>query len=558
VTAEPAAIPSASARAARVRDLLLITLVCALFFAWRIGHLPLIDPDEPFYSLSSREMLEAGDWMVPRIFGQPQFEKPPLVYWTMIASYRRFGVTEGAARVPMAAAAMALVFATYLFGERRFGRRAGLAAALVLATGVEFMVTSRLVLTDTLFALFTALACFAFWDGAQDPARRRPRWIAAFAWAGVAALTKGPLGLLVPTLAALASWRRAGGLRRGDAATLAIGALVFAAIAVPWYAAMVHRFGTDYAREFFGHENWERLVRAEHRENDTPWYYPAVLAVGSLPWLPALVAACASLRAAWRRDPTAAYLWGWLIANLAFFTIARSKLPTYVLFAFVPLALLAGRAITASDATAPAPRWGARIAALVQVDAFTVAALAPIGVALPPPVRAGLGAVAALLAIGSVALWRGRVSAWLGATVLAASALLVTLLAFGGTWLDDLTSVRTAARAIATARKPGEALIVERFLVRGVTYYARQTPVVLSRGPRPYWTQHPLPVVVGADGLREFVREHGGALCLVETRGWPVFATGVPTGWTATKLLDGQKTLVRIAPPAGDAVNREH
>jgi len=228
-----AAAPSNTRPGARTRDLLLLAFVCVLFFAWRIGHLPLIDPDEPFYSLSSREMLEAHDAIVPRIFGQPQFEKPPLVYWTMLASYRAFGVNEGAARAPLATAAIALVFAVYAFGARRFGHRAGIAAALVLATGVEVMITSRLVLTDTLFALFTSLACFAWWDGALEPGRRRGRWIFAFVCSALAVLTKGPLGVLVPALAALASVRRIAAPRR-DAGTLAIGALLFAAIAVPW------------------------------------------------------------------------------------------------------------------------------------------------------------------------------------------------------------------------------------------------------------------------------------------------------------------------------------
>jgi len=77
--------------------------------------------------------------------------------------------------------------------------------------------------------------------------------------------------------------------------------------------------------------------------------------------------------------------------------------------------------------------------------------------------------------------------------------------------------------------------------------------VVLSRNDHPYFTPHPLPVVVGPEGLSAFVREHGGALCLVETRAWPRFAAGVPTGWTATRLLDGEKSLFRISPPASAA-----
>src|SRR5262249_38979733 len=153
------ALASPGGRVQLRRDLLLIALLCGLFFFWRLGHLPLIDPDEPFYALTTREMLAARDWVVPRIFGHPQFEKPPMVYWLMMSSMSVLGQNEAAARLPMAASAAALAFAVYAFGARHFGRRAALVSAVVLTTGVQFMITSRLVLTDMIFALFTSASC---------------------------------------------------------------------------------------------------------------------------------------------------------------------------------------------------------------------------------------------------------------------------------------------------------------------------------------------------------------------------------------------------------------
>ncbi len=540
------------ARAGPLRELLLLASLCALFFGWRLGHLPLIDPDEPFYALSAREMLNAHDWVVPRIFGHPQFEKPPVVYWMMMSSMATFGGTEAAERLPMAAAATALVFAAYAFGARQFGRRAALIGSVVLATGVEFMVTARMVLTDMIFALFTCSSCFAFWLGARADARRRAWWIAALLCSGLAVLTKGPLGLLVPGLAAGVAWVRRQAPRRIDAATLAAGLVVFAAAAVPWYAVMTHRFGTGFLHSFFVHENWERLIRAEHGVNDRWYYYLGVFVVGSIPWWPSLVAAVTRSRTDSRQDPTVAFLWGWILSSLAFFTLAHSKLPTYVLFAFVPLALLGGRAV--ANLANPAPLRGAvrgwmRGTAVAQALVFVAAAFVP----LLAPVRGVLVVIGLVLAVSVVPLWRGWWTAWVATTATASAALLVALLSSGAPWIESMTSTRDPAAAVTATRAPGEPLLCERSLVRGLTYYSGTTPVVLAQTPHPYFSPHPLPVVVGPEGLGAFVRQHRRALCLVETRTWPSFASGVPRGWAAKRLLGGEKSLFLIEPSGPDA-----
>ena len=97
-------------------------------FWWRLGFIGLIDPDEPFYAETAREMVETGDWLTPHIFGQPQFEKPILYYWLVAASFEGFGITEFAGRLPTAVFATLIVLMTYAFGARIFNRRAGSSA----------------------------------------------------------------------------------------------------------------------------------------------------------------------------------------------------------------------------------------------------------------------------------------------------------------------------------------------------------------------------------------------------------------------------------------------
>ena len=108
-----------------------------LVFWVRLGRIGLIDPDEPFYAVTAQEMLQGGDWVTPKIFGEPQFEKPVFYYWLVAASFKIFGVNEWAGRLPSALPGTLMVFLVYAFTARVWNRRAGLLAGVVLAAGLE-------------------------------------------------------------------------------------------------------------------------------------------------------------------------------------------------------------------------------------------------------------------------------------------------------------------------------------------------------------------------------------------------------------------------------------
>ena len=160
-------------RSSILRDVLILALVCSVVFWWRLGRLGLIDPDEPFYAQTAREMVASGDWLTPQIFGQPQFEKPIFFYWMNAAAYKVFGETEFAGALPAAIPATLMVGLVYVFGIGFAGRRAALASALILATGLEYGIMSRLMLTDIALALFIAGALFSFWRAQEDEAKSR-------------------------------------------------------------------------------------------------------------------------------------------------------------------------------------------------------------------------------------------------------------------------------------------------------------------------------------------------------------------------------------------------
>lgn len=529
----------------RWRDVLLLFAVCAIVFWFRLGRIGLIDPDEPFYAQTAREMIAAHDWATPRIFSQPQFEKPILFYVLEAASFRLFGVSEGAARVPAALFATLLVLLTYAFGARALGRRAGGLAALVLATCIATAGTARLVLTDVVFAAFVCGACFALWQASADPDHARKWIVLGFLSAGLAVLTKGPLGLLIPVLAWLAGGAPARAAFRGRGRAVALGLGLFTLIAVPWFAWMLSRFGATFACSFFVHENLDRLLHAEHPANNRIDYYPLVFVIGIIPWLPALGVFLARARSA-AATPARRYLVGWLLAGLVFFTLAQSKLPTYVYLLFVPLALLIGATLDDLVARGFGSRTERAIAvtlALLQAAAFGAILAFPAYRALATPALAA-GAVLLAAALG---LAFGRVSAWAAGAAAGTAVLLVTATTLAAGPLEALLSVRPLAAVIRRA-DPARPVLSTAFLVRGVTYYTGRAPIVLATRPQPFWTPHPIPVVSGIDGLRAFVAAHGPALCAARDREWLGLERKAEAPLGGARQAVGDKLLVEVGP----------
>src|SRR5436309_1553874 len=180
------------------RHALTLLAVCFLVFWWRLGTLGLIDPDEPFYAQSAHEMARSGDWITPKIYGQPQFEKPVFYYWLVAGSYRVFGENEFSGRVPSALFGTLAVLLTWAFARRAFNPRVALLAGLALATGLEVGIMSRLMLTDVPLAVLLAGSVFGFYLAQIEPGRR-DRWMFLhLVSSGLAVMMKGPIGSAIP------------------------------------------------------------------------------------------------------------------------------------------------------------------------------------------------------------------------------------------------------------------------------------------------------------------------------------------------------------------------
>ena len=358
------------------RATLLLLLLVASLLLLRLGAVPLLGPDEPRYSRVAVEMQRASAWVRPTLQGEPWLEKPPLYYWLAGSAFRYLGETEAAARLPSLAALVLLTGATALFGARLYGSAAGLHAGFVAGTSLLPFAYGRAASMDMLLAAFVTVA-IGFYALRLVGIAGPTAVVAGAAAAGVAALAKGPLGLLLPALVVFGfllstrEWRRL----RELFGPLSI--LAFLVVAAPWYVAILRDQGDRFVAVFLLNHNVQRFSSTIHNHPGPPWYYLPVLLVGLFPWsglaVPGLV------RLAPRESRVDRFVLLWLLLPLAFFSLAASKLPGYILPCVPPLAILMGRAADRLVNEAATPeRWlSARVVGLVGLVLGALVAIAP-------------------------------------------------------------------------------------------------------------------------------------------------------------------------------------
>jgi 4-amino-4-deoxy-L-arabinose transferase-like glycosyltransferase len=393
-TVPPATPESAPKQSILSRLLWLIAIVATLYFCYfrQLGVVGLMGPDEPRYAWIARDMMESGDWITPRLYGSPWFEKPPLYYWGAALSFKVFGVNETSARLPSAIAALLATLTLAWLAWRVYGSATARWLLLLLPSSAGMIGFSHSAATDMLFsAMLTCamvpagvlLGMVPFARGEDRSADRdfgtelsnSAKLIAAALlglFLGYAMLAKGPAaiilsgGAVVCWAAYTKRWKHT--LRLLHPVAIA----VFCVVALPWYVLCAMR-NPDFLRVFILEHNFKRFLTPEFQHIQPFWYYAGILLIALLPWTPALlwaiVTGTRSLLRGARLSAMSCFLLSWASFCLVFFTISRSKLPGYILPAIPAIGLLLARAIVKLG---PTRRWSFALTSLVPGIALAV------------------------------------------------------------------------------------------------------------------------------------------------------------------------------------------
>jgi 4-amino-4-deoxy-L-arabinose transferase-like glycosyltransferase len=455
---------------------LLLPLAWVIYFQG-LSATGLFGPDEPRYAAIGREMARSGDWITPRLWGEPWFEKPALLYWMTATGFRLGLGPETAPRVPVAILSIAFLAFYWWVLNAEFGCRAAWMATMILGSCVAWIGFSQAGVTDLpLAATFSAAMLLAVpWIAKRDT-RNLPL---ASAMLGFAVLAKGlvPLVLAAPLLLRWRAWR--------DLLRPAV-ILPFVAVSLPWYALCYARNGRVFVDTFFVQHQFGRFVSNALQHVQPWWFYLPVFAALLLPWTPLLVLA---FRRKLYSDARRIFLLVWVVFGLVFFSAAANKLPGYLL----PLLPAAAALLALALDNADAPARFALAACALLLAVFPVAApLLPVALAdgLSRAPRPSFHPSWLLPLAAALAVWllerKGRRMAAV-VVVTAGCGLCVGYLKTATLpELDRLASARTLARTIVTSRTPVCSEIIGRDWRYGLSYY----------------TGSPLPACTGAEGMR--------------------------------------------------------
>ncbi|KAF3890347.1 MULTISPECIES: ArnT family glycosyltransferase [Nostocales] len=360
-------------------SVLWVILIGGIAFLWHLGSIGLIDETEPLFAEASRQMFVTGDWITPFFNAETRFDKPALIYWCQAIAFSILGVNEWAVRLPSALAAIGLIGLAFYTIQRYFARKdeleqryrpalrwitAGFGTA-VMALNPEMIVWGRTGVSDMLLTGCMASALLCFFLGYAHPSKSnvQARWyIAFYVLIAAAILTKGPVGIVLPGLIIGIFLLYLGNITQVLQEMRPLtGLLIVICLSLPWYVLVIWRNGWDYINSFFGYHNVERFTTVVNRHS-APWYfYFVVVLLGFAPYSVYLPLAMGRLkfwqRKYWRSQERSQQLglfaFCWFVGIFGFFTIAVTKLPSYVLplmpAAAILMALLWGDLLDRGD-----------------------------------------------------------------------------------------------------------------------------------------------------------------------------------------------------------------
>jgi len=352
---------STSDKKLRSVSVLVLVFLWAVIYASSMFTPALLDDADTVHAEAAREMVLNHDWVTLHANGIRYLEKAPLIYWSVAASYRAFGVKDWSTRFPLMLGVLGLLLATYLLGTEAYGERAGFCAGVVMSTSLGPYLFTRFLIPDVLVGLWLALSFYFFLKSLNEgPPTRWTCWGLAAA-CGLNVLTKGLIGLVFPVAVIGLYLLFTRNLRHLLTLRLFSSTMVLLAVAAPWHIiAGLRNPDQGTMRGFFWfyfvNEHFLRyLNKRVPRDYDTVplLLFWALLLLWLIPWVAFLPQAVRAIR--WRsrldsRQRTSLLFLLWAVVILVFFSFSTRQ-EYYTIPALPGLALIVGGWLAREDAS---------------------------------------------------------------------------------------------------------------------------------------------------------------------------------------------------------------
>lgn len=477
-----------------------------LYFGF-VNSMPLTDPDETFYSETAREMLVHKSFLTPLLFEVPQFEKPPLFYWLTILSFKVSGVNTFSARLFPALFGMIGVIFTFLFLRKIFSEEISFYTSLILSTMLLYFGLSRVVLTDMVFSLFITFSLYSFflWYEMKDEKYLRFFIIAL----SFAVLTKGPLGFVVSFLTISVFLFL---IKDKDFDSFKVFIknkwwIVFFVITLPWYLFMLLKYGKVFFNEFFVHDNFHRFIYAEHKNFDKWYFYPSVIIGGTLPWTIFFIFSKIDRKI----KKLYLFLFSWFFSTFIFFSLAHSKLASYIFPLFPSIAIFLGISLSLSEKK----QWKFYLASVLYLflsisALFFVKSVKNINVF--PAVL--IFSISTFLVSISLFLKKIRYSIVLNAV----GFLVYMLVSFTliPDYIKPAYSDKYLKRYVREFNYYGKNIVCSSMYPRGIYFYTKNPVVVVSGEKQPYWSKQNLKILYKDEEIIKFFNRNKILLCVLK------------------------------------------
>src|SRR5262245_54256145 len=457
-------------------------------------------------------MMQQGSYVTPILFGHPQYEKPPLFYWLLMASFEITGVTRAAARFVPLLSGLLGIFATFYFCRRVLNREIAWLAGILLATSAIYLALSEAVLTDITLSVLMMVALYAFYLWTLE---RRDVYLYAYGVAAaLAVLTKGPVAIVILFLVAVLFLTMSREFNLLGHFLIHPWVLLFCAVSAPWYADILAPDRKAVFNEVIVHDNIDRILPAQHSSFHHRLFYPATALVGLFPWTFDL----AVMGRRWK-DYKREYLFflTWFAVTFGVFEIAASKLASYILPLFP--AIVIPLAISLSDVS-PRSRSRYALSAMQVVPGLVLIALpaflAPeIGGINTAGSAIGIRALGFALIAGAFFFWLGRIEAAVLTKALGVAALVLVLGSSLSPAVDCEVSDAFIKNIVTQERYGDQAIVTDRRYARGVHFHTGNPVVVMDHNKQPYWSPHPIEIMSGRDEIESFFAGRDRVLCVV-------------------------------------------